>query len=79
MAQGEELPLLLKGQVGENEAVDADLLTGGDEALGPIGEDHIGIGHKDHGDRHVLAEGADQVEDLIGGDTPWRARRLAPG
>ena len=69
---------LLVGDVGRMRPSIPTLLPG-QEAVGAVGEDHVGIGHKHQGDGHVLSKVLHQSKDLVRGDTPCRARRLAPG
>ena len=64
-AQGQEFFLLFEWQIRQDQPVNADLLTSGDELLRPVGKDHVGIGHKDHGNGHVFAQIFHKIEDFI--------------
>ena len=66
-AQGRELLLLLKGHVGENQPVHADVPAGGEEFLRPVGEHHVGVGHEHHGHAHIPAQIPHQVKAAVGG------------
>ena len=67
MAEGQKLLLLLEGQVGQNQAVHADVPTGGDELFRAVGKYHIGISHEHHRHGHVLAQLPHEVKNLVGG------------
>ena len=59
----------LKGKIRENQSVDTDPGAGADELFRVIGKYHIGVGHKDHGNREILSELPYHIKDLVGGDT----------
>ena len=68
-AGGSKLLLLLVGHVGEDDAVHPNLRRPRQEAVGAVGEHHVGVGHKHQGDGYVLSQLLHQGEDFVRGDT----------
>ena len=64
--------MLLKGKIGNDQTVDADLLTGAEKPLGAVGEDHIGVGGEHQGDIHLGPQNLNEIKDLIGGNTGFQ-------
>ncbi|MPM32031.1 hypothetical protein SDC9_78589 [bioreactor metagenome] len=67
-AKRREFLFFLIGDIRQNQAVDADFRAGGDKRLRPVGKDHIGVGHENHGDRDGFPETAHHIEYLVGGN-----------
>ena len=66
-AQRQKLLFFLKGQIGQNQTIHPNFGAGREEALGPIGERHIGVGHEHKRNGHIPAQVPHQIKNLVGG------------
>ena len=78
MAGGEELLFFFIRHIGQDQAIDADLLAGGDKFLAAIGKNHVGVGHEHHGDGDILAQFADEIKNFISGHATLQCAQVGP-
>ena len=71
-----KLLLLLIGHVGQDDAVHPNFRCPGQEAVGAVGEDHVGVGHEHQRDGHVLSKLLHQSKNLVRGDAPFQGAQI---
>ena len=72
-----KLLLLLVGDVGQDDAVHPNFCCPGQEAVGTVGEDHVGVGHEHQRDGYVLSQLLHQSKNLVRGDVPLQGPQIS--